>query len=259
MMLFEPTTFVLRADSSGGLNVTLPAPLMMMSVSRIIFFASFSSRPRYSLPTSPLTGTTLALMKSSKPSPYFSRSGSNVGLVTMLVQNRIFDSLASRARTVAYTFPISGKLCNSIDSVTLPTKPVPPIKKIFLPLNISVGDSFISSRSADTLVRIAGPAGEMFPVIASRSSLQRPFVPKRHSCGQACPHCNRSRRRDIPCRYFSLIGAKTFRAEAALMRTRVSALRLFPAPILVPKIIGLAAPSCLAAAILDLYPPYVDR
>jgi hypothetical protein len=27
--------------------------------------------------------------------------------------------------------------------VTFPTKPVPPIKKIFLPLNISVGDNFI--------------------------------------------------------------------------------------------------------------------
>ncbi|CAN5306238.1 hypothetical protein BH20ACI2_BH20ACI2_21980 [soil metagenome] len=34
--------------------------------------------------------------------------------------------------------------CSSIDNVTFPTKPVPPIKKIFLPLNISIGDNFIS-------------------------------------------------------------------------------------------------------------------
>jgi hypothetical protein len=37
--------------------------------------------------------------------------------------------------------------------VTFPTKPVPPMKKIFLPLNISVGESFI--RTADALVRTA--------------------------------------------------------------------------------------------------------
>ena len=46
MMLFEPTTFVRSADSRGGLNVTLPAPLMMMSVSSMSLVASVSSRPR---------------------------------------------------------------------------------------------------------------------------------------------------------------------------------------------------------------------
>ena len=61
----------------------------------------------------------------------------------MLVQNLVLDSFSSRARTVAKTFPTSGKLFSSIDSVTFPTKPVPPIKKIVLPLNISVGESFI--------------------------------------------------------------------------------------------------------------------
>ena len=35
----------------------------------------------------------------------------------------------------------SGKRCSSMLKVTLPRKPVPPIRKIFRPLNISVGES----------------------------------------------------------------------------------------------------------------------
>src|SRR5687768_6808969 len=41
---------------------------------------------------------------------------------------------------------MSGKLLRSIESVTFPTKPVPPIKKIVLPLKISVGESFILAK-----------------------------------------------------------------------------------------------------------------
>ena len=40
--LAEPTTFVLKADSSGGLNVTFPAPLIITSQSAIISRASSS-------------------------------------------------------------------------------------------------------------------------------------------------------------------------------------------------------------------------
>src|SRR6266576_2483005 len=36
-----------------------------------------------------------------------------------------------------------GKLCSNMLNVTLPTKPVPPIRKILRPLKISVGDSFV--------------------------------------------------------------------------------------------------------------------
>src|ERR1035437_1986025 len=99
---------------------------------------------------------TFERMKASKPSPYFSRSGSNGGDVTIVVQNRIFDSLASRALTVVYTFSISGKLLSSIDNVTLPTKPVPPMKKIFLPLNISVGENFMPKFRYLSLIQMYG-------------------------------------------------------------------------------------------------------
>src|SRR4030095_683110 len=101
---------------------------------------------------------------SSNPSPYLSRSGSNVGEVTILVQNRVFDSFASLARTVAYTFPISGKLCSNIDNVTLPTNPVPPMKKIFLPLNISVGDNFITDLLSVPIQDTSRPHRELRPV-----------------------------------------------------------------------------------------------
>src|SRR5258707_15525014 len=37
--------------------------------------------------------------------------------------------------------PTLGKRCSSMLNVTLPRKPVPPIKKIFRPLKISVGES----------------------------------------------------------------------------------------------------------------------
>jgi hypothetical protein len=50
-----------------------------------------------------------------------------------LFQKRVRDSSGERARTVTYTFPTAGKRCSSIESVTLPRKPVLPIRKIFLP------------------------------------------------------------------------------------------------------------------------------
>src|SRR5438874_3483145 len=58
-----------------------------------------------------------------------------------LFQKRVSDSSFDRARTVTYTRPIFGKRCSNILNVTLPRKPVPPIRKIFRPLKISVGES----------------------------------------------------------------------------------------------------------------------
>src|SRR5437867_7121808 len=58
-----------------------------------------------------------------------------------LFQKRVSDSSFDRARTVTYIPPIPGKRCSNMLSVTLPRKPVPPIKKIFRPLKISVGES----------------------------------------------------------------------------------------------------------------------
>src|SRR5437588_13022202 len=58
-----------------------------------------------------------------------------------LFQKRVSDSSFDRARTVTYTRPTFGNRCSNMLSVTLPRKPVPPIRKIFRPLKISVGES----------------------------------------------------------------------------------------------------------------------
>src|SRR5882672_5822944 len=58
-----------------------------------------------------------------------------------LFQKRVSDSSFDRARTVTYTPPTFGNRCSSMLKVTLPRKPVPPIRKIFRPMKISVGES----------------------------------------------------------------------------------------------------------------------
>src|SRR5437660_1669503 len=58
-----------------------------------------------------------------------------------LFQKRVSYSSFDRARTVTYTRPTFGKRCSNMLNVTLPRKPVPPIRKIFRPLKISVGES----------------------------------------------------------------------------------------------------------------------
>ncbi|MCA1631756.1 MAG: hypothetical protein LC774_15790 [Acidobacteria bacterium] len=50
-----------------------------------------------------------------------------------LFQKRVRDSSSERARTVTYTRSMAGKRCSSIESVTLPRKPVLPMIRIFRP------------------------------------------------------------------------------------------------------------------------------
>src|SRR5712691_3354664 len=57
-----------------------------------------------------------------------------------LFQKRVSDSSFDRARTDTYIPPTPGKRCSNMLNVTLPRKHVPPIRKIFRPLKISVGE-----------------------------------------------------------------------------------------------------------------------
>ena len=90
MTFFVPSTFVRRADSSGGLNVTRPDELMSTSMSLATRSASSSDRPRLVAEMSPSTTTTLASRNAASPSapPCWARRASNAGDVTTLAQKR---------------------------------------------------------------------------------------------------------------------------------------------------------------------------
>ncbi len=102
MTFLVPSTLVLSADSSGGLNVTRPDELMSTSMSFATRSASSSDRPRFFSVMSPSTTRTLVRRNSASPSrpPWRARSGSNAGDVTTLCQNRASLSVPEPRRTM---------------------------------------------------------------------------------------------------------------------------------------------------------------
>ena len=142
MTFLVPSTLVLSADSSGGLNVTRPDELISTSMSLATRSASSSLRPRFFSVMSPSTTRTLVRRNSASPRATVTRA--------QRIERRRRDHalpeprLAIRPRPAPHhdvNRPTSGKRSSSMLSSTLPTKPVLPRMNRFRPRRISVADS----------------------------------------------------------------------------------------------------------------------